>query len=409
MKISLRQARRIAIHAQLLDGRSGLAKGKEGVAQVVERLGYVQIDTINVIERAHHHTLITRRPDYEPGMLHELQAVDRRIFEYWGHALAYLPMSDYRYYLPRMKSFEDPASKWAKSRLEKYGHLMKPCLERISSEGALGVKDFAKRSGAKAGAWWDSKPEKIALELLFWRGELMITERRKFGRVYDLTERVLPSGVDTRVPDENELLRFMVKRALQGLGVANAREIRFYLFNNETANLNAVLAEMVADGEIVEVQVKAGNGRMYYGLPDMMESVGRMRKKAPRLYILSPFDNLIIQRDRLRELFGFDYVLECFVPAAKRRFGYFVLPVLWGEDFVARFDAKADRKNKTLLIPHFYLEEGFTPSERFPDVLARKLKEIALFNNCEHIIVKRATPAVFKKRLEGALKFSVSQ
>ncbi len=229
MNISNQQARRIAIHCQLLDGRVSLPKGKEGVAEVIERLGYVQIDTINVIERAHHHTLFSRRADYSQKMLHDLQAVDRRIFEYWGHALAYMPMSDYRYYLPRMKSFDDPASKWFKSRLEKYSSLMKPCLERIRNEGPLGAKDFAKRPGAKAGAWWDAKPEKIALELLFWRGELMITERRKFERVYDLTERVLPPDIDTTYPDENELMRFRIRRTLQRLGIAKAKEIRFYL------------------------------------------------------------------------------------------------------------------------------------------------------------------------------------
>ncbi|MBN2227115.1 MAG: YcaQ family DNA glycosylase [candidate division Zixibacteria bacterium] len=403
MIISNQQARRIAIHCQLLDGRIALPKGKEGVAQVIEKLGYVQIDTINVIERAHHHTLYTRREDYTQKMLHDLQAVDRRIFEYWGHALAYLPIKDYRYFLPRMRSFEDPASKWFKSRLEKYSYLMKPCLERIRTEGPLGAKDFEKRPGAKHGVWWDAKSEKIALELLFWRGELMITERRRFERAYDLTERVLPSDIDTTYPDENELVRFRIRRVLQGLGIAQTREIRFYFHNGETSNLNVVIDEMLADGDLVAVDLKPGNGKAYYALPETMASAGKLRQKVPHLHILSPFDNMVIQRDRLRELFGFDYTLECFVPAPKRKFGYFVLPVLWGEEFVAKFDAKADRKKKTLLVPNFFFEEGFTPSDRFYTALTDRLWKFASFNGCEKIAVAKTSPSKYKAELVGRI------
>ena len=191
-RISPEIARKIALKAQLLDGSMKFPKGKEGVAQAIEKLGYVQIDTINIIERAHNHTLWTRRPDYKPEMLHELQSRDRRVFEYWGHAASYLPTTDYRYYIPMMRSFADPKSKWVQGRFKKYGHLMKPILERIRKEGALSSRNFETLTDKSRGTWWDWRPSKVALELLFWKGDLMITERRNFQRVYDLTERVLP-------------------------------------------------------------------------------------------------------------------------------------------------------------------------------------------------------------------------
>ena len=152
--ISQRLARRIAINAQLLDGRAKLPKGKEGVARAIEHLGYIQIDTIAVIERAHNHTLWTRRPDYKPEMLDSLLSRDRLLFEYWGHAASYLPIGDYRFYIPRMRYFLDPHNKWEKQRLEKFGHMMKPVLERIRKEGPLGSKDFTPPKDSKKGTWW---------------------------------------------------------------------------------------------------------------------------------------------------------------------------------------------------------------------------------------------------------------
>ncbi|UCD17592.1 MAG: YcaQ family DNA glycosylase [Candidatus Zixiibacteriota bacterium] len=403
-KVSLPLARRMALRAQLLNGRSRLPNGKEGIAQAIEMLGYIQIDTINVIQRAHHHTLWTRRPDYNAEMLHELQARDRRIFEYWGHALSYLPISDYRYYLPRMRGFDDPAGKWFRSRYEKYGHLMKPCLKRIREEGPLGAKDFKSRPDASPGAWWDAKPEKVALELLFWRGDLMITERRRFERIYDLTERVLPRGINTCMPDNDELGRFWIHRALLSYGVALEKEIRSYIHGIDSEILTGSLRDTIETGAVMRVTVKGAKDKCYYALSENIRAAAGFRRKTPRLFILSPFDNCIIQRDRIRRLFGFNYALECFVPPAKREYGYFVLPILWGEEFAGRFDPKADRKKKTLIIHHFYLESDFRTTDAFYTAVAQKLWEFARFNECNQIVVKTTSPARVKRELVNQLK-----
>jgi len=403
-KISLNEARGLALHCQLLDNKTKLPDGKEGIARTIESLGYVQIDTIAVIERAHHHTLWTRRPDYDQQALHQLQAIDRRVFEYWGHAASYLPMSDYRFYLPRMKGFADPHSKWEKDRLEKYGHMMRPVLERIINEGPLSSKDFEPPPGRINGPWWDWRPTKVALEMLFWQGKLMITERRKFQRVYDLTERVLPDGIDLGYPNDEERGHFFVKRALTSCGMASVKEITDHIHGAGRDVITKAIKEMLDTGEIIEIAIDDVKCASYYILPENLEKISNFKTAAPRLYILSPFDNLIIQRDRLFKLFGFDYALECYTPPAKRVHGYFVLPILYSDKFAGRLDPKADRPKKTLIIRNLLLEKAFKPDDSFYQALAEKLVELANFNNCNNISFEKVKPAKLKGELSKCVK-----
>jgi uncharacterized protein YcaQ len=404
LKISRSMARRIAVHSQLLDGRAKLNKGKEGVAQTAERLGYVQIDTIAVVERAHHHTLWTRCPDYTPAILHELLAIDRRVFEYWGRQASYLPMTDYRFYLPRMRRPARERDKWERYILQQHGHLMSSVLERIRKDGPLTSADFKPPPGTRRGTWWDWKPAKMVLELLFWRGELMITERQNFQRVYDLTERVLPSGVDTRLPGNDELGRFLVRRALSAYGLARDIEIVDHLHAAARNVIIDALEELVAAGEITRVTLERDRDDQYCVLTEKIDQLGRLRKTAPRLHILSPFDNLIIQRDRIRRLFDFDFTIECYVPAAKRKFGYFSLPILWDEQLVGRLDAKAERKDGRFLVRKIWLEESFRNDERFTESLAKKLSALARFNLCKSVEIDRTSPARWRAEITRSLK-----
>jgi uncharacterized protein YcaQ len=400
-RISARLAKRTALNAQLLDGKTAFPGGKEGVAQVIESLGYVQIDTIAVVKRAHHHTLWTRLPDYDPKMLHELQAQDRRIFEYWGHAASYLPISDYRYYLRRMHEFDDPKGKWQRERFKKYGDIMEPILERIRKEGPLSSKDFAPSPGTKRGTWWDWKPAKTGLEMLFWKGDLMITERRNFQKVYDLTERVLPEGTDTSVPDNDELGRFLVRRALSAYGVAQEREIRQHIQAASKEVITKSLSDLVDAGEVIPVTIKEYPDARYYSLP---EKIGRLKQTPSRVSFLSPFDNLIIQRERTRHLFGFDYTLECYVPAPKRKHGYFVLPILWGEDLVGRTDCKADRKSKSLIVRNLLFEPGFAAFDEFLPTFTDKLRDFSRFNQCTNVVIQTVSPGKIKSSVECILR-----
>jgi len=406
--VSPNTARRLALHVQLLDGRTRLPHDKEGVARTIEQLGYVQIDTIAVIQRAHHHTLWSRCSGYHPDTLHELQAVDRRVFEYWGHAASYLPMSDYRFYLPRMHGFEEPHRKWEKQRIEKYGHLMPAVLERIRKEGPLSSKDFIPPEKKKGTGWWDWRPTKVALELLFWRGELMITERRNFHRIYDLAERVLPPRVDLTVPTDKELGCFLVRRALGAYGIAREQEIREHIHGHDKSVYRQALNDLTESSDLVTVTIGKDMDTDFYALPEALEIAATLKKTSPRLHLLSPFDNLIIQRDRTQRLFGFDYRLECYTPAPKRQYGYFCLPILWGERLVGRLDPKAERKRRTLVIRLLQLEEGFKVTDRFCKALVGKLAELAQFNECDRVELKRCSPAGIKKTIKAQLKKAVS-
>jgi uncharacterized protein YcaQ len=402
--ISKELARRIAIHSQAIDNHAKFPAGKEGVAQLIERLGYIQIDTISVIERAHHHTIWNRFQEYIPDMLDELQANDRHIFEYWGHAASYLPIKDYRFYLPLKQYYEDPNSKWEKDRQEKYGHMMKPVLERIRNEGPLGSKDFEPPEGAKKGEWWNWRPTKVALELLFWKGDLMITRRDKFNRIYDLTERVLPNDVDTTFPTEEELGQFIVKRALNAYGVATEKNICDHLHIAKKPLIKNALKAMVKAGLVIKIDIEGIDKPQYFACQDIVDVAEKLPKVESQVHLLSPFDNLIILRDRMELLFDFDYALECYVTPAKRKFGYFTLPILYNEELVGRLDSKADRKPKTLIIRNLSLESENTNDGDFLQLFADKLWKFALFNGCEKVTLEKVNPTKMKKSIQKSLK-----
>jgi len=399
MKIPLSTARKLAVAAQGLDGGWKLPAGKEGAAQAVEKLGYVQIDTIAVVERAHHHTLWARRADYRPEMLDELQAADRRVFEYWTHAASYLPMCDYRYSIPRMRAWA--GSGRARRFLEANRQLVGHVRDRIRAEGPLASADFAAPAGRKRGSWWDWKPAKQALEMLFNIGELMVGARRNFQRVYDLTKRVLPDWADTAVPPADEAMRFTVRRILATQGVSALTG--WWLRNREA--VDRAVCELVEAGEAAQVTVAGLDGqRPYYALTASLESIRRRRLQA-RVHILSPFDNLVIWRGPLRELFDFDYRLECYTPAPRRKHGYFCLPILWGRRFIGRLDPKAERKQRKLMVRNLIFEPDFTEYERIAADLAGRLREYAAFNGCDDVVIEKTRPgkarAMLNRRLKG--------
>ena len=401
MRISLSMARRLALCSQGLDGSWDLPTGKEGVAQAVERLGYVQIDTIAVVQRAHHLTLWARCPDYAPQMLHELQATDRRVFEYWTHAASYLPMSEYRYCLARMRWERQSgrSGKWLDDNLKVANHV----LERIRSEGPLRAGEFKDTRGKKRGTWWDWKPAKHALEALFSAGELMVTERRNFQRVYDLTERVLPGDTDTTEPTHAEGVRHRVRRMLAAMGLLSLDHRHWYL-ERQHKTFAEELREMVGSGEAVKVTVRGLDGDGLFAHAPALEAVRKTRASRRRVRLLSPFDNLTISRRWLAHLFGFDYRLECYTPAAKRRWGYFCLPLVWGGCFVGRIDVKAERKKRTLLLHKVWIEEESAQTGAFLSRLAEMLHRFATFNDCESIKVECAEPGKLRAPLVRSLR-----
>ncbi|HUP56529.1 MAG TPA: crosslink repair DNA glycosylase YcaQ family protein [Bdellovibrionota bacterium] len=372
--LTLPEARLLALNGQALLEPEPFGKGKGAALRTIEHLGYVQIDTISVVERAHHHVLWTRVPDYSPALLHELQARDRTVFEYWSHAAAYLPMRDYRFSLHRKRQFAEGKRHWFRRNRKLQAYV----LDRIRAEGPLQARDF--ENPRKRGTWWDWKPAKVALEQLFQEGTLMIRERKGFQKVYDLTERVLPEGVDTREPTPVEHCTYLIESTLRSHGLASEREMR-YLRRGLDRPMREALAELEESGKVRKLRVV--EKETYYCLAETLE-LPRSRP-GDEVRILSPFDSFIIQRKRLQRFFEFDYQIECYVPEPKRKFGYFCLPLLWKDRLVGRIDAKADRTERTLSVKSLHLE--LKPSERaaFKAPFLTELARFAAFNGCEKI------------------------
>jgi len=379
-KISKSQAQSWAFQAQWLN-RSNLS-GLEGTVEVLKQLGYVQIDSISVVERAHHHVFWTRIPDYQTDFLNQL-LTQRRVFEYWGHAASYLPLSDYRYYLPTMQNFVQN-SRWARERLNAYKDLIPEVLERLRQEGPLKASHF-KGEGRKGG-WWNWKPAKIVLELLYWQGEVMVVQRDKFQKVYDLRERFLPHDLDTSVPSDQDVARFCLERAFKAHTLMSFSELKTHLPLVNAKLLKQTLQILIEEARVLTVQVESLSDD-YFMLSETLSrhptETQTDHQAASKLKILSPFDNLVIQRQRLKNLFSFDYLFEAYVPRAKRKFGYFSLPVLSGQNIVGRLDCKAERKSKLLNVLHWSAEDSFERSMETD--LERALNAFALFNQCVDI------------------------
>jgi uncharacterized protein len=403
----LEDARDLAVNASLVIPDTPVRSVSARTEQIIVHLGYIQIDTISVVERAHHHTLWVRQPDYQPAMLHELLCEKRTIFEYWGHAASYLPMADYRYTLPLKQAYRNPSSKWVNRQFQACKHLMEPILDRIRREGALSSRDFESPPGIRRGPWWDWKPAKMTLEMLFWQGELMISERRNFQRVYDLTERVLPDYVDTRIPDGDEVGRFLVRRALNAHGIAREKDIRRHLAFAGKNGISATIRDLLDAGEIIPVHIDTIPKTVWYVFSRKIESDKHRKSPIEPVVFLSPFDNAVIQRNRVRDLFCFDYVLECYLPASKRKYGYFCLPILRGNRFIGRVDIKAARKSSILIIHHLYIEDTNPPDDDMLAALARCIWNFAEFNACCQVKIIAVSPPGCVVRLRRLVKQAV--
>lgn len=369
LELTKQQAKKVALASQGLLKNNAFGRGLKGTYNAINQLSYVQIDSISVIQRAHHHCMWSRVSDYHPDMISQLVA-QKQIFEYWSHAAAYLPMQDYRFSLPKKQAIAAGERHWR----AKNPAAEKRVLERIRQEGPLRAKDFEHDRTQKSTGWWDWKPDKIALEQLFIEGELMVVERRGFQKVYDLTERVLPEDINTTIPSANEFERYLINRYLRAHGFASAQQIS-YLRKGLKSHITQTCQKMLENNELQKVTV---GKQSYYALPNVTDLLTQSVNRN-QVNILSPFDNAVIQRKRLSEIFGFAYQIECYVPPAKRQYGYFSLPLLWGTEFVGRMDAKIDRKTQMFHIQNLYLE---TPKiVEFIHTFQPKLKAFIQFNN----------------------------
>ncbi len=377
--IEKKKLRRIALNQQGLLKSNSFGCGKAATLRAIEHIAYVQIDTISVVERAHHHVLRSRVANYQPKFLDELVA-DRKVFEYWFHAAAWLPMQNYRFALPRMNALKNSERH---STQNSNVALRKNILARIRQEGPLRSRDFKDtRTGRKE--WWDWKPAKHALEQLFMQGDLMVSRRDGFQKIYDLPERVIPDDVDKSAPTITEYASHLIDANLLSHGFVSSKMIT-YLRKGQA--LRAAVKEKLLsliDAKILTA-VTLDSGTLIYITNEMLES--NIPRGSASVRILSPFDNAIIQRDRGRDIFDFDYQIECYVPAVKRQFGYFCLPILYHDRLVGRLDCKAHRKEKIFEIKAAHIEHKV--DERFQVAMDAELQRFSKFNKCNEITGER--------------------
>ena len=372
----LDRLKRLALASQGLIGHSPFGTGTRGAIKAIEHLSYIQLDSISVIERAHNHIWRSRVPDFTPDQSNQLLE-DAQVFEYWAHAAAYLPIKEYRYYLADKSAVKDGTLRrgYTKNR-----SLMAQVLKRIADEGPLASKDLEDRR-TKSNGWWDWKPAKRAVEALYFEGELMISSRAGFQKTYNLAERVLPKGIDSTPPTIEERASHMLDQQLACHGLVSAVGATYGRRDAALRQaMKAELAQRLAAGTLVTVTLP--NNSLYYIGPQHLEQP--MPRLDNRLKILSPFDNAVIQRKRLIDLFAFDYQLECYVPAPKRRYGYLALPLLYKDNFVGRMDCKAHRADKVLEIKGLFFESGHDTPEVHA-ALDKALPDFAGFQGCDSV------------------------
>lgn len=355
----------------------------ESAAAQLRSLGYVQIDTISVVERAHHHVLWSGDRAYRPEFLPALERAPRRTLEYWAHAAAYLPIEDYRYCLPRMRRIAETGHQWFPTDPK----VVDAVLSRIRAEGPLRSCDFSGGDGPR-GPWWDWKPAKAALEYLFMSGVILVAGRPGFQKLYDLAERVLPPGIDDRLPSDEEMADWYARRAACAYGVFCSADAA-YQRKDATAGVGAALERAAESGSIVEARLEGDEARRYWVSTEALERPPSPDDRPVRL--LSPFDNYVIDRKRARRLLGLEYSLECYVPESKRKFGYFALPVIWRGRPAGLVDAAADRKRKALVVKRADLrprpeEIPGASIDGFRAALGTELLSFAAFNGCDEVV-----------------------
>ena len=379
----LDRLKRLALASQGLIGRSPFGTGTSGAIKAIEHLSYIQLDSISVIERAHNHIWRSRVPDFRPDQSNQLLE-DAQVFEYWAHAAAYLPIKEYRYYLADKSAVKDGTLRRGYIKDRK---LMAQVLKRIADEGPLASKDLEDRR-TKSNGWWDWKPAKRAVEALYFEGELMISSRAGFQKTYNLAERVLPKGIDSTPPTIEERASHMLDQQLACHGLVSAVGATYGRRDAALRQaMKAELAQRLAAETLVTVTLP--NNSLYYIEPEHLEQP--MPRLDNRLKILSPFDNAVIQRKRLIDLFAFDYQLECYIPAPKRRYGYLALPLLYKDNFVGRMDCKTHRTDKVLEIKGLFFESGHDTPEVHA-ALDKALPDFAGFQGCETIVAGDLLP-----------------
>jgi uncharacterized protein YcaQ len=396
-RISAAEARRVALAAQGF-AEAPLTRPVDTRAlrsRVVDRVGLIQIDSVNVLQRAHYLPTFSRLGTYDTDLLDKLSHyAPRRLFEYWGHEASLIPVELHPHLRWRMRRAHDDAWGGMRRIAVDRPDLVKAVLEDLRDRGPLTASQLAHLDAPreKKGPWWDWSDVKRALEFLFWSGEITSARRRRFERLYDVPERVLPADVlATPTPDDDEAQRQLLRVAARSLGVATEPDLRDY-FRLPSAESKARIPELVEAGELLPVAVEG------WSAPAYLAPGARIPRRVDARALVGPFDSLIWERPRVERVFGMRYRIEIYVPKEQRVHGYYVLPLLLGDELVARVDLKSDRAAGALLVQAAHAEPGVGPGEgEIAEALASELRRMASWLGLDDVTVAGAgdlAPAV---------------
>lgn len=377
-RLTIDQARRIALGAQGFTtprptGRVDIRHFR----RVLDRIGLLQLDSVNVLERSHYLPMFSRLGPFDRSAFDRWTVRSGELFEYWGHEASLIPVERYAAFRFRMDEMEP----WGMMRrlIDERPGYVEGVLDEVAERGPLTVSDLDD-PGERAGAWWGYAPGKIALEWLFARGDITAKRTSSFGRRYDLPERVVPQWALERPHlDRADAYRALLVDAARHHGVGTASDLADY-HRLHTPTVRTVLADLAAEGAIVPVSVDDWRQAAYLH-PDAV-----LPRRPCGTALLSPFDSLVWNRDRLERLFGFRYRIEIYVPKDQRTYGYYVLPFLLDGEFTARVDLKADRKNRRLLVQAAHLESDRSASAVVP-ALSAELRSMASWLDLDEVVV----------------------
>lgn len=379
-QITNQQARWHLMQLYGLDGNNTGLMRRDQLASTIENLGYVQVDSVNVLERAHHHILFSRHPTYRRQDLQHLLEKDGAVFENWTHDAAIIPSAFFPYWRHRFAREKARLRTRWKSH---FGHAsfdreLAGILSHVAGKGPVMARDF--EGNKPSTGWWDWHPSKAALEFLWRTGDLAIARREGFQKVYDLTERVVPHLHRENEVDHDAFVDWACRQALARLGFATRGEIAAFWALLSPSEVDGWLSRHADELERVAVETHTSEKpRIAFSLPGTVDMVLQVRPPRDRVRILSPFDPLLRDRARIERLFGFHYRIEIFVPEAKRQYGYYVYPVIRGDQAVGRIDVKAERKQDCLMVRAFWPEPGVRPTKSLVAKLEAELERLRRF------------------------------
>lgn len=361
---------------------------KQQLLETIQKLGFVQIDSINTVERAHHMILFARNQTYQKHHLAALQEKDRALFENWTHDAAIIPMEFYPYWQTRfLRTADRLRARWRNWHQSEFEAELESILTHVQTEGACMSRDMGGDEKKPSGGWWEWHPSKTALEYLWRTGALSVDRRVGFQKVYDLTERVVPEDHRSARHDVDALVDWACKGALDRLGFAQSGELAAFWDSASSTEAKAWCGTQHAD-DLIEVLVEsAGEAppRKMFARPNIMERAANVPEPPARMRVLSPFDPMIRDRKRTERLFGYHYRIEVFVPEAKRQYGYYVFPLLEGDRLVGRIDMKCQRDTGTLNVAALWLEPKVKLTKGRMQKLEAELERLGRFSDCRTI------------------------